>query len=357
MIKVRNNNLNILNEIKTDQVNKRLLVINSNGLLHYFYLIDGRIHYFYVENTNDDSSVQVGNVYIGLVAHVNKEIDGYFVNISDKQQVYLPGNEVINPILVNREYNGVLHESDIVLVQIKKLGYSNKKALASTKYKHIQDISREQLELLGRTRPKYSIIYNGESILSYIDKYYYGINDTVIVCSDQYAYDHVKNFMGEQYSNIDIKLYDDDRISISSLYSLKTKLSEITNEKVWLKSGGYLYINPTEAMTVIDINTGKTTGKDREKTIMSTNIEAIHEIAYQIEARNLSGIIIIDLINSKKSDFNTILTNEITETFAQFKLPPKLVDITKLGLAEITRQKINPDIYEYIRMMDRTILM
>ncbi len=355
MIKPRDGKLNILEEIKTDRVNKRLVIINSNGLLHYFYLVNGRIHYFDVEDTTNKLAVNVGDIYIGVISHVNKEIDGCFVNINSSDQVFLPGSEVANPILVNRQYDGKLHESDVVLLQIKKLGYSNKKPLATTKYK---DIDIDNLIALSRTQNKYSLIYKGGGVLSYISKYHGGLENLSIICSDEFSFDYINQILGSvSYGNVEVRLYDDERISIQSLYSLKSKMDEITNVKVWLKSGGYLFINPTEALTVIDVNTGKTGGKDKDKTILNTNIEAIHEIAYQIMARNLSGIIIIDLINSKQADFNTILTKEMEVAFESIKPAPKLVDITKLGLAEITRQKINPDIYEIVRKMDRTILM
>lgn len=355
MIKPRDNKINILNEIKTGSVNKRLVVINSNGLLHYFYLINGRIHYFYVEDTSDKSKVNVGDIYIGVVSHVNKEIDGCFINIDQNETVFLPGSEMVNPILVNRSYDGKLHESDVILVQIKKLGFSNKKPLVSTKYKISSEVDLVQL---SRTCVKYSLIYKGQSIVDYIDKYHGGFDNTLVVCSDEYAVNYMNELIDkDRYADISIKLYDDEHISISSLYSLKSKLDEISNVKVWLKSGGYLFVNPTEAMTVIDVNTGKSGGKNKDKAIIDVNVEAINEIAYQILARNLSGIIIVDLINSKQADFNTILTKAMEDAFEAIKPAPKLVDITKLGLAEITRRKIHPDIYDSLRKMDRTILM
>lgn len=339
--------------MKTDSVNHRLIVATgSNNLLHYFYLDNGRISHFYIE---DPCGVNTGNIYIGLVSNVCKGIDGYFVNVTPNEQVFLPGKASEHAILINRDYNGKLYESDLIIIQITKEAHKSKKAAATTKIKIPSGIEKDSLIQLSRTKPKYSLLYKGKSYLDILDYQYNGLMDCNIICADKYAFDYVTSHYNDKYHAI--RLYEDSSISLSALYSLKSKFDNITNEKVWLKNGGYLYINPTEALTVIDINTGKTDGKDREKTLLDTNLEAIEEIAHQIKARNLSGIIIVDLINGKAPDSNTILTKHMTECFSHISPAPKLEDITKLGLAEITRQKILPDIYELLPRFDKTILM
>lgn len=354
MIKPRDNKLNIVEEIQTDSVNKRLIVISKNELLHYFYLENGRIHSFYVENGDSPLS---GSIYIGRVGSVNKGINGYFVYISDKKQVFLPGTALSeNTILVNRSFDGKLHESDEVVIQIKKEEYKQKRATATTKLRLGKDLSYEDIVKMSRTMPKYSMLKNGLNYFDNLAKSNIDLSDCQIICADEYSY-RLCCSRSTIYKLNNIRLYDDETITLQALYGLKSKFDEITNEKVWLKCGGYLYINPTEAMVVIDINTGKTSGNSREKTILNTNIEAIEEISYQIKARNLSGIIIVDLINSKSPDFNTVLTKHMEDCFGNIKPTPKLEDITKLGLAEITRQKILPDIYEQMNKMDKTILM
>ena len=99
-----------------------------------------------------------------------------------------------------------------------------------------------------------------------------------------------------------LRFYDDASYSLSALYSLETELERALKKTVWLKSGGYLVIEPTEAMTVIDVNTGKNTEKrTAEETYFKTNLEAAAEIAVQLRLRNLSGIIIVDFIDMVSS--------------------------------------------------------
>jgi len=89
------------------------------------------------------------------------------------------------------------------------------------------------------------------------------------------------------------------------LFGIEVDLDRALERKVWLKSGGYIVIDQTEAMTVIDVNTGKFVGKENlEDTILRTNLEAVKEIAYQIRLRNLGGIILIDFIDMEKKKTN-----------------------------------------------------
>ena len=139
---------------------------------------------------------------------------------------------------------------------------------------------------------------------------------------------------------------------LSKLYSLETELEHILSPKIWLKSGGFLIIEPTEAMVVVDVNTGKSIGKkDRERHILNINTEAAIEIARQIRLRNLSGIIMVDFINMEASDSKKSLTATIKKELAKDKVPSHFVDITKLELYEITRKKIRKPIYEYIKTL------
>ena len=139
-----------------------------------------------------------------------------------------------------------------------------------------------------------------------------------------------------------VRLYHDPGFSLEKLYSLESKLKTATERRVWLKSGGYLIIEPTEALTVIDVNSGKfeaSKKKTAEEMIFQVNREAAEEIAIQLRLRNLSGIIIVDFINMKKTDDKNVLLKLLTEMVAQDMSLTVIVDITPLGLVEITRQK------------------
>ena len=184
--------------------------------------------------------------------------------------------------------------------------------------------------------------------------------ETKLVTKDKEAFEKITELCGTY--GFDAKqqavLYPEDELPLPVLYNLKSKLQEITEEKVWLPSGGSLYIVPTEALVVIDVNTGKCVLKgDSEDTFLKINLEASREIAFQIQARNLSGIILVDFINMKSENNATILLDDLKMRLKSCSPPGIVVDITKLGLVEITREKKRPDIYEIKNELNKTILM
>ncbi len=146
-----------------------------------------------------------------------------------------------------------------------------------------------------------------------------------------------------------VHLYTDP-YPLIKLHGLETVIDRALSKKVWLKSGGYLYIEPTEALTVIDVNTGKfIQGNDTEKTFLKINLEAVREIAMQLRLRNISGIIIIDFIDMQhKSNIDTLISALKTE-LKKDTVKTAFIDITPLGLAELTRQKIKKPIYEVLK--------
>lgn len=140
--------------------------------------------------------------------------------------------------------------------------------------------------------------------------------------------------------HLTIRYHRDDAVSLSMLYSIKSNLQEALRERVWLKSGAYLIIQPTEALTVIDVNTGKNVAKrDVQENFLRVNLEAADEIARQLRLRNLSGIIIVDFINLKSPDAQAALLSRFRAVIKNDPVPTRLVDMTKLGLVELTRKK------------------
>ncbi len=116
---------------------------------------------------------------------------------------------------------------------------------------------------------------------------------------------------------------------------------------VWLKCGGCLIIDNTEALTVIDVNSGKCeAGTDSGTAYHKINLEAAEEVARQLRLRNLSGIIIVDFINMQSARDNRNLLHYLRELTARDRVLTKVVDITALGLVEITRQKISKPLRE-----------
>ena len=138
-------------------------------------------------------------------------------------------------------------------------------------------------------------------------------------------------------------------LSLSKLYSLEGRLEAALRERVWLKSGGYLIIQPTEALTVIDVNSGKSIAKKKaQEHYLKINLEAAEEIALQLRLRNLSGIIIVDFIDMKSEEDNELLLKTLRTCIRADSVPVQVVDMTKLHLVEITRKKVKKTLAEQL---------
>ena len=150
-----------------------------------------------------------------------------------------------------------------------------------------------------------------------------------------------------------VRFYQDGLLPLSKLYSIESKMEMALERRVWLKSGGYLIIEPTEALTVIDVNSGKYEAKkNADETYLKINLEAAEEIMLQLRLRNLSGIIIVDFINMKAEDERRALLRRLRELadhhnkVTHYKVKTTIIDMTALGLVEITRKKINKPLAE-----------
>ena len=345
MIKPRSKQIDIINEMNNTQYDKKLIVYSKEKNLLYFFLENGRLVSFYIDSTD---TAKVGDYYVGIISKYNKSLNGYFINISKNETVYAPCPSK-TPIITNRQTSKSPVEGDYVIVKIKKEAYKEKRA--NSVIVCSEDIKAPGLADVidkGMSSVIYTKLFSGNTYLNDITAKY--PNEQIrCICNDLYAFDYIS----QNYSGIiNAELYNSDKIRLSALYNLKKLFSECIEKKIWLKSGGYIFIEPTEAMTVIDVNSGKNTGKDRDKVIFDTNVEAIKEAVIQIRSRDLSGIIVIDLINLKSHDklneLQSILENEIKEQLND----TVLVDITKLQIAEITRKKTRPNIYELVKKVN-----
>ena len=147
-----------------------------------------------------------------------------------------------------------------------------------------------------------------------------------------------------------IRYYEDIDYPLEKLYSLSSKLEGALTTRVWLKSGAYLIIEPTEALTVIDVNSGKFEAQKGEKDYYrAINMEAAEEIAFQIRLRNLSGMILVDFINMSDPQDHDDLIKVMQHLLQRDRVKTCVVDITKLGLMEITRMKTVPPLWEQAR--------
>lgn len=132
----------------------------------------------------------------------------------------------------------------------------------------------------------------------------------------------------------------DGKNSIFDQYGLEMEIKRALDRKVWLKSGGYIIIEITEALTAIDVNTGRFVGKrDLEDTILRTNLEAVKEIAYQLKLRNIGGLIIIDFIDMEKAQNREMVYSALDEALKSDKKKTNILKISELGLVEMTRKR------------------
>ena len=144
-----------------------------------------------------------------------------------------------------------------------------------------------------------------------------------------------------------ITYYDAHIQPLYAMYRLNRDMKEARNKQVWLKSGAYLVIEQTEAMVVIDVNTGKAVDKkNREENFYKVNLEAAAEIARQLRIRNLSGIIMIDFIDMESGDHEKELLKHLSNELKKDRIKVNVIDMTKLKLVELTRKKVQKSLEE-----------
>ncbi len=150
--------------------------------------------------------------------------------------------------------------------------------------------------------------------------------------------DFVNTYFPKMISKI--KLYESAE-PVFDAYGIEIEIPKALGKRVWLKSGGYIVIDQTEALTSIDVNTGKFVGKaSLEDTIFKTNLEAVKEIAYQIRLRNLGGIIIIDFIDMEKEENRKKLFTVFQEAMAKDRAKTTILEVSELGLIQMTRKRV-----------------
>lgn len=260
---------------------------------------------------------------------------------------------------LSKEEKRELHQFVTQLIQDSSFGVvirTNIKELCNKEEKE-QIIEEELTRLISKfqrilkvkdTRPIYSCLEC--ALPEYLQRLRDVVGEKAIIRTDDYVIFHtLKAYMDSECfitNEPTIQLYEDE-YPFSKLISLEKHLSNALDKKVWLKSGGSIVIEPTEALTAIDVNSGKYTGKKSKKdTIYKMNVEAAIEIIRQLKIRNISGIIIVDFMkmvdHSQEEDLLQVLRKEARKD----TIPTTVVGITTLGLVEITRKKIRASLQE-----------
>lgn len=359
---------------------------------------------------NPDSSV-LGNIYIGKVKNIVKNINSAFVEFTSGSMGYYSLTENKVHIYAKQHSGTALKAGDEIVVQISKdsvktkapvltgnisfpgkycvltlgkmvIGFSSKikdqewkaavKQLlpkeAGVEYGVIirtnaqeadPDIIINELVSLYKTsrrmlsdaayRTCFSLLYR--SVPSYISDIR-DLNSGLlqeIITDDPDIFQQLNEYLScfQPEDRQKLSYYEDKLLPLGKLHSLESAMERAMNKRVWLKSGGYLVIEPTEALVVIDVNTGKfSEKKDLRAAILKTNLEAAAEISKQLRLRNLSGIIVIDFIDMDREEDKKELLSCLERCTAKDPVKTTVVDMTRLNLVEITRKKVRRPLYE-----------
>lgn len=193
----------------------------------------------------------------------------------------------------------------------------------------------EKLENEKNFEPK--LLYTNNRVIDrlLVDMMDRGINK--IIVNTEYMYNYIENILKKmkQHDFIKIELKN----NVFDVYDIKKQLEKIENRKIWLKCGGFITIDKTEALIAIDVNSGKYTGKESlEQTVLKVNKEASAEIAKQLRLRDIGGIIIIDYIDMEKEESKKQVIKELEDNLKKDRSKTQILEFTKLNLLEMTRK-------------------
>ncbi len=170
------------------------------------------------------------------------------------------------------------------------------------------------------------------------------------IIDDKVTYDKVLNLLHNIAPDLRdrVELYR-GTTPIFTHYGVEQQINQALQPKVWLESGGWLNIEQTEALTTIDVNTGKFTGRSLEDTVLRTNLEAADEVANQLKLRDIGGIIVIDFIDMDKKQHRKQVSSALRDAFAEDRMKTRIMHITRLGLVEMTRKRTGENLSQILQ--------
>jgi ribonuclease G len=169
-----------------------------------------------------------------------------------------------------------------------------------------------------------------------------------IVIDDPATHEHMQSFVSRFVADPKpkLELYDGPR-PIFDHFDIESGIDDNLGKKVWLRSGGYLIIDHSEALTAIDVNTGSYVGRrDLEETVLKTNLEAVQEVVYQLRFRNIGGLIIIDLIDMESVENREKVYRALQDALRNDKAKTNILKISELGLVEMTRKRTRENLMQ-----------
>ncbi len=206
-------------------------------------------------------------------------------------------------------------------------------------------------ELLRKTAysVRSGLLFSDEGVVDRILRDTAGSEALKIFSDNREDYDHIVSYLaGKSDAKAEVELYEEKR-SLFDFYGIEKEILQLRSSKVYLKCGGYLVVEKTEAAYVIDVNSGKNIkAKTIEETAFVTNMEAAEEIGRQIRLRNLNGIILIDFIDINSTYMKEKVLNRLKESFAGDKNKTVIYPFTELNLVQIARRRRGKSIYEFM---------
>lgn len=380
------------------------IIVTKCGRYIITLLYDG-CHVVDIDVEDGDNKSDIGSIYVGRVMDIVKNINAAFIEYKSGVKGYFSISENPEPIYLNNKNNGRLCQGDQILVRLSKEAIKTKDPVLSSKLElagkyvvlttgdtrisfsgkfndsikkikikesinsknyrdigfiirtnaldaEIEKILDEAEALTVQYRniiSKASYRVSGTKLYETPDSYSLYVRDVYSGLAEEVVTDEpdIYRRLINEFPDKSVRMYEDNMLPLKKLYNIDGLIEELLKKKVWLKSGAYLVIEPTEALTVIDVNTGKCIkGRSNDEVFFKVNKEAAWEIARQIRLRNLSGIIVVDFINMSDEEFRISLLNELKKAISSDHIKTSVVDMTKLGLVEITRKKVKPPLHQ-----------
>ncbi len=237
---------------------------------------------------------------------------------------------------------------DGMAVIMRTAGVERTKAEIKRDYEYLRRVWDEIRALtMNSTAP--SLIYEEGDVIKRALRDIYDRDIEEVLVEGEEAYKHAKTLMRTMIPSHAkrVQKYDDTTIPLFNRYQVDQQLDEIHDPVVQLKSGGYLVINPTEALVAIDVNSGRATReRNVEQTALRTNLEAAEEVARQLKLRDLAGLIVIDFIDMDVSRNNHAVERKLKESMKTDRARIQIGRISPFGLLELSRQRLRPSIHE-----------
>jgi ribonuclease G len=187
-----------------------------------------------------------------------------------------------------------------------------------------------------------ALIHTNLTLIQRVVRDLFGSSVERMVIDSESEYERCRDFLNTYYPHLVPKLHRYSRDEpIFDHYGVELEIERALGQRVWLKSGGYIVIDQTEALTTIDVNTGRFVGKrSPEETITQTNLEAVREVVAQLRLRDLGGIIIVDFIDMEREENREKVFNAFHEELTKDRSRTKISKISDLGLIEMTRKRV-----------------